>query len=308
MTTYTGSGTAASTDSTGTAATHKTPVALTVDTTNTNMYCSDYSSHVLRLIVLSSAAVTTFAGTAGSKAATDATGAAARFRYPRGSLFATTTPLYICDENNHMRAVTTPGAVVDTWAGTSSGFADGTGTTGVQFNQPHDLAFDATNPAMFIADNNNDRIRKATVPGAVVTSPLGSGTRAVLDGVGTSAQFQNVESITIDSSSTVLFVGERTAHKVRRIVIASLTVTTVIGSGTVGMTSSSDPLTALVLALISTKYTHTAPRFSPTTSSRHTRLPTAQEAGGLRVQQQQRRRALHHTAARREQGVWKDMD
>ena len=76
-----------------------------------------------------------------------------------------------------------------------------------------------------------------TLSGPTVSSPLGSGGSEVLDGVGTAARFQHVYSIAIDSSSMVLFFGERTANKVRRIVITSLLVSTVIGLGTAGMTS-----------------------------------------------------------------------
>ena len=90
----------------------------------------------------------------GGQGSTDGTGAFARFFGPFGSLFdGSTSPLYLCDMNNtRIRAVTTPGAVVTTWAGTSSGHTDGTGTTSVQFNFPGDAAYDATNAAMFITD------------------------------------------------------------------------------------------------------------------------------------------------------------
>ena len=77
-----------------------------------------------------------------------------------------------------------------------------------------------------------------TLSGPTVSSPLGlAGSSSVTDGVGTAARFQYVESITIDSSSMVMFVGEITASKVRRIVIASLLVSVVIGEGTAAMTS-----------------------------------------------------------------------
>ena len=203
--------------------------------------------HTLLEVAVANINVTTFAGTASSSGTADGTGAAAQFAGPIGSVFAASTTLYVCDNENHrIRTVTTPGAVVTTWAGTSSGFADGTGTTSVMFNGPVDVAHDVTNAAMFIPDNSNYRIRKATVPGAVVTSPLGDGNYGAVDGIGTGANFSDVKSITIDSSSTVLFAADRGANTVRRIVIASLWVLTVIGSGTGGMTSNSDPLAAQV--------------------------------------------------------------
>ena len=72
-----------------------------------------------------------------------------------------------------------------------------------------------------------------------MSSPLGlAGSSSVTAGVGTAARFDYVLSIVTDSSSLVLFVGEYNANKVRRIVIASLLVSTVIGEGTAAMTSS----------------------------------------------------------------------
>ena len=78
-----------------------------------------------------------------------------------------------------------------------------------------------------------------TLSGPTVSSPLGlAGSSSVTDGVGTAARFQYVYSIVTDSSSLVLFVGELSANQVRRIVIVSLLVSTVIGAGSLpGMTS-----------------------------------------------------------------------
>ena len=71
-----------------------------------------------------------------------------------------------------------------------------------------------------------------------MSSPLGTqGSSSVLDGVGTAARFLAVYCIVIDSSSQVLFVPEKTANQVRRIVITSLLVSIVIGEGTAAMTS-----------------------------------------------------------------------
>ena len=97
----------------------------------------------------------------------------------------------------------------------------------------------------------NDLIRKATGTASAtgtVTNPLGvQGANAVVDGVGTSAQFEAPISITIDSSNAVMFVAECNPHVVRRIEITSQWVTTVIGvSGSSGMTSSYDPLSGIL--------------------------------------------------------------
>ena len=82
MTTFAGSGKHATTDGTGTAAAFKYPYGITND--GTNLYVVASGSHTIRKIVIATAVVTTFAGTAGTSGFTDATGTSAQFSQPRG--------------------------------------------------------------------------------------------------------------------------------------------------------------------------------------------------------------------------------
>jgi len=91
VTTFAGNG-SGSTDGTGTAALFNFPDGITMD--GTNLYVVDYGNHTIRKIVISSAAVTTIAGSVGNTGDSDGTGTAALFNQPRG-ITTDGTALYI---------------------------------------------------------------------------------------------------------------------------------------------------------------------------------------------------------------------
>ena len=91
-------GNPASADGIGIAAGFNFPCGITTD--GTNLYVTDTSNNTIRKITLTTKAVTTTAGTAGTPGITNGTGAAALFDTPSG---ATTDgiSLYVSDEANH---------------------------------------------------------------------------------------------------------------------------------------------------------------------------------------------------------------
>jgi hypothetical protein len=86
-----------STDSTGSAASFFNPSGITTD--GTNLYVADSGNHAIRKIVISTAVVTTLAGTAGVLASNDGTAGAASFNFPRG-ITTDGTNLYVADTSN----------------------------------------------------------------------------------------------------------------------------------------------------------------------------------------------------------------
>jgi hypothetical protein len=96
-------GSIGSSDGTGTAALFNFPVGLTMD--DSNLYVADTGNNTIRQIVISSGAVTTLAGAAGTAGTTDGSGSDARFNYPTG-LTELGGYLYVADAGNStIRAV-----------------------------------------------------------------------------------------------------------------------------------------------------------------------------------------------------------
>ena len=103
--------------------------------------------------------VTTFAGSpsgSASSGSTDATGTAARFKYPQG-VTTDGTNLYVADQSNHrIRKIVISTGAVTTLAGSSSGYTDATGTS-ARFKHPRGITTDGTN--LYVADTDNHAIR-----------------------------------------------------------------------------------------------------------------------------------------------------
>ena len=146
-----------SADGTAAAARFHYPFGITTD--GGNLYVADTYNNTVRKIVISTGAVTTIAGTAGTTGSADATGAAATFLSPTG-ITTDGTNLFLTDYgNNTVRKIVISTGAVTTIAGTAGalGSADGTGAAAT-FSTPFGITTDGTN--LYVADTNNSTIRK----------------------------------------------------------------------------------------------------------------------------------------------------
>jgi len=226
VTTFAGSGTAGTADGTGAAAQFSSPHGIAVDASG-NLFVADYFTHRIR-VISAGGVVTTLAGsTAGWN---DATGAAAQFNGPLGVAFSGGI-VYVSDFLGHrIRKITYPGGVVTTLAGSGApGFADATGVA-AQFDGPRGIAVDAAGN-VYVADANNQRIRKIT-PAGVVTTLAGSGVPGFADATGAAAQFNLPLGVTVDAAG-YLYVCDGVNARIRVVSPAGV-VTTLAGSGTWG--------------------------------------------------------------------------
>jgi hypothetical protein len=238
--------TAGSTDNaTASNARFNSPLGITTDN-GTNLYVTDASNNKIRKIVISSGAVTTFAGppagitTAGST--DNATASNARFSRPYG-ITTDGTNLYVADwSNNKIRKIVISSGAVTTFAGppagiTTAGSTDNATASNARFNSPAGIATDGTN--LYVADFSNNKIRKIVISSGEVTTLAGplAGTTTAGDtdnDTPSNARFNGPFGITTDGIN--LFVSDVGTHKIRKVVISSGAVTTIAGppAGTSG--------------------------------------------------------------------------
>jgi|CZKI01.1.fsa_nt_gi sugar lactone lactonase YvrE len=201
-------------DGTGTAATFHGPTGIAIDGQG-NVYVADSNNYTIRKIT-PAGVVSTFAGTAGVSGSNDATGSAAQFSLPIGLTIDGSGNLYVVDGlGNSIRKITTPGAVVTTFAGGNLGSTDGTGTA-ARFKSPAGITIDGSGN-LYVSDQGNNTIRKITTSGAVVTTLAGTaGARGTADGTGGAAQFYLPAGLAVDTSGNV-YVSDSGNYTIRKI-------------------------------------------------------------------------------------------
>ncbi|HXP50350.1 MAG TPA: hypothetical protein VN922_10365, partial [Bacteroidia bacterium] len=211
-------------DGTGSSASFYQPAGITSD--GPNLYVADEHNMEIRKINVASGAVTTLAGF--SAGDVDGTGTTAKFQYPSGIVYDGSGNLYVADNWNHkIRKVVIATGVVTTLAGTGGiGSADGIGTA-ASFNYPSDVALDGAGN-LYVADYDNNEIRKVVIATGAVTTFAGSTTSGTTDGTGTSARFNQPEGLACDGTN--LYVSDYTNNRIRQIVLSTGVVTTLAGS------------------------------------------------------------------------------
>jgi len=167
--------------------------------------------------------VTTFSGS-GNYGYLDGTATEAKFKSIDDIAIGRDGIIYVIDKDNYRIRKITPAGVVSTLAGSSYGYADGTGAS-AQFKGPGGIAVDG-NGNVFVADTDNNRIRKIT-PAGVVTTFAGSGNVGHADGTGTQATFTLPEGVTVDSDGNV-YVADTYNNSIRKITPSGV-VTTLAG-------------------------------------------------------------------------------
>jgi sugar lactone lactonase YvrE len=196
-----------------------------VDNTNTLIYVTDTYNHLIRKLIISSGAVSVFAGQTTSGFA-DGTGTDATFFLPHGVCVDSSGNLFVVEEGNDSIRKITSARVVSTFAGGTRGFADGTGTD-AKFYAPYGITIHRSTGDMFVADVVNNAIRKVT-SGGVVSTYAGTGSQGSTDATGTSASFFSPYAVTVDPSGNV-FVADYSNFLIRKI-DTSRVVTTFAGS------------------------------------------------------------------------------
>lgn len=221
VTTLAGSGEDGFADGQGAAAQFSFLTGLDVDAQG-NVYVADLRNNSIRKIS-PDGNVITMAGTAEPGYA-DGPGSTARFNWPVRLTVDALGNVYVAEFGNHKIRLVTPEGDVTTIAGSSQGFADGTGTE-AKFDSPHGIAIDA-NGTMYIADGGNNKIRKISKAGVVTT--LAGSDMGFADGTGSAAMFNSPGGVDIMANGNIL-VADTDNNSVRMVTPEGI-VTTMAGS------------------------------------------------------------------------------
>jgi uncharacterized repeat protein (TIGR03803 family) len=150
------------------------PGAVAFDSTG-NLYIADYGNNRIRKVT-TAGIISTVAGngTAGYKG-NNGKAVDAELNAPQGVAVDATNHILIADLNNNVIRKVNPAGIISTVAGTGkAGFSgDGGAATSAELNGPNSVSIDAAG-ALYIADFNNNVIRKVTALG-VITTVAGNG-------------------------------------------------------------------------------------------------------------------------------------
>ncbi len=220
------------------------PYSVVTDTFD-NVYVADRNNHIIRKIN-KLGMITTYAGTgvAGFTAGPATTATLSRLSGPTGIAMDDAGNLYICDQgNNRIRKVSAPVfpstiGVMSTIAGTGAtgSTGDGGAPTSATFYYPTSVTVNKTGSIIYIADGNNNKVRKIT--GGTISTLAGTGVAGFSGdgGAPTSATMNDPKSMCLDPTENFLYIADFLNNRVRMVDIAGAKITTVAGNGIGGYT------------------------------------------------------------------------
>ena len=226
------------------------PVAVCADKKG-KVYVANYADNLI-MTVYRDTLKTIVGDTSGSSDAGDGYRAdSALLRNPDGLCLDTAGNLYISEwYNDVIRKVDVHTGIITTICGISGGGFGGDGfpATLALLNHPHGICTDIAGN-VYVADYNNQRIRKITVATGLISTVAGSGTTGYDGdfGAATAASLSYPNSVCTDTSGNIYF-AETGNHTIRRIDAATGIITTVAGTGTAGYSVNGTPATTAQLS------------------------------------------------------------
>ena len=246
ITTVAGGGSSLGDSGPATSASLNLPRGVAVDASG-NLYIADRSNHRIRRVDDATGVITTVAGTGAVGFSSDGGPAtSASLNSPRGVAVDASGNVYIADTNNHrIRRVDGATGVITTVAGDGTfGFSgDSDPATSASLGFPRGVAVDASGN-LFIADTDNNRIRRVDGSTGVIITVAGGGFGLGDGGPATSASLNSPWSVTVDASGNLL-IADRDNHRIRRVDAVTSVITSVAG----GFIGDGGPATSASLSL-----------------------------------------------------------
>jgi sugar lactone lactonase YvrE len=246
---YSGDGGAA------TSASRAWPASVTVDADGNFFIADFYSQHIRRVDALTGI-ITTVAGGGSGGDAGPATSAV--LVYPTAVAADSSGNVFIADwSNNRIRRVDATTGIITTVAGNGIAGYSGDGgpaTSASLWGRFGDVAVDA-HGNLFIADINDERIRRVDAVTGIISTVAGSGQPGMAyipggysgdGGPATSATLDLPNGIALDSQGN-LFIADTGNNRVRRVDAVTGIITTVAGDGQEAFSGDGGPATSASL-------------------------------------------------------------
>ena len=218
-----------------------------------NLYIADTVNNAIRKVTASTGIITTVAGD-GTPGNSGDNGVAtnAALNSPNGVAVDSSGNIYIADTgNNVIREVSASSGVIERVAGKgTSGYSGDEGyATNATLNSPNGVALDSSGD-IYIADTNNDVIRKVTASNDIIMTVAGSGSAGYSGdkGAATSAKLTIPDSVAVDSSGNI-YIADTGNNVIREASASSGDIATIAGNGTSGYSGDNGAATSAKLSI-----------------------------------------------------------
>ena len=230
-----------------------TPRAITLDA-QSNIYFCDTGNARVRKITAATQIIQTIAGNGISAYAGDGGLAVnASLSTPTGVAVDTAGNIYISDTNNQcIRYINISNNRITTIAGQPrrAGYGgDYSFARNSLLNFPSHVAYDVNTNYLYIADDQNARIRFIDITAGIIDSSAGNGSPVSWGdgGNASNAIFGSIASLVRDTAST-LYIVDDAAHRIRSIDLGSYIISPVAGTGIAGFSGEGGNATAANLS------------------------------------------------------------
>jgi sugar lactone lactonase YvrE len=162
--------------------------------------------------------------------------------------------IYIADANNCVvRKVDTTSTITTVTGNYNDGCGyngNGSPATNYELNYPTSVATDSAGN-VYIADQDNNRIRKLTVSTNTISNYAGNGTAGYGGdgGAATAAELYYPSAVRLDAAGNV-YIADTYNYRIREVTISNGKINTIAGDGTYGYTGDGDPATSAEIGYI----------------------------------------------------------